>query len=97
MRLLAEIALKTDASEHGVEPAAARLEESLGVLREIGAENELALAHVTGGRLCVRQGRRAEAREHLRRALETFERLGTIQGPDEARGMLAELEELEEG
>jgi hypothetical protein len=38
-----------------------------------------------------KNGQIAKAREHLTKALEIFERLGTLIEPDQIRGVLAEL------
>jgi len=79
-RLLGEAAGSRDPA-----PAAAHFERSLRVLEEIQAENELALAHAGYGRLLRAQGRIEPAREHLRRALEILERLGTLREPERVR------------
>jgi tetratricopeptide (TPR) repeat protein len=85
-RLLGEIALKTNPTQ-----AAPHFEKSIAVLQEIKAENELALAYAGYGRLHKRQGQIAQARKYLTKALEIFERLGTLIEPDKARNELAEL------
>jgi class 3 adenylate cyclase/tetratricopeptide (TPR) repeat protein len=87
-RLLGEVFLEThpnEASEH--------FEKSMTVLQEIGAENELAAAYAGYGRLHKQQGDVARAREYLSKALEIFERLGTLVEPDKLREELAELPE----
>ncbi|NIS69372.1 MAG: guanylate cyclase, partial [Proteobacteria bacterium] len=85
-RLLGEIALKTNPSQ-----AASHFEKSIAVLREIKAENELALAYAGYGRLQKQQGQIGQAREYLTKALEIFERLGTLIEPDKVREELAKL------
>jgi tetratricopeptide (TPR) repeat protein len=85
---LGEIALKTNPSQ-----AASHFEKSIEVLRETKAENELALAYAGYGRLHKRQGQIGQAREYLTKALEIFERLGTLIEPDKVREELAELPE----
>ncbi len=85
-RLLGEVALKTNPTQ-----AAPHFEKSIAVLREIKAENELALAYAGYGRLHKQQGKTAQAREYLIKALEIFERLGTLIEPDKVREALAEL------
>jgi tetratricopeptide (TPR) repeat protein len=85
-RVLGEIALKTNPTE-----AEAHFEKSLALFREIKAENELGLAYVGYGRLQKQQGKIEQAREYLTKALETFERLGTLIEPDKTRKELAEL------
>jgi hypothetical protein len=51
----------------------------------------LALAYASYDRFHNQQGRIAEARDYLTRALEIFERLGTLIEPDKVRAELAEL------
>jgi tetratricopeptide (TPR) repeat protein len=85
-RLLGEIALKANPAQ-----AVAYFEKSIGILREIKAENELALAYAGYGRLHKQQGQIAQARKYLTKALEIFERLGTLIEPDKVRKELAEL------
>jgi class 3 adenylate cyclase/tetratricopeptide (TPR) repeat protein len=87
-RLLSEIALKTNPAQ-----AAPHFEKSIAVLREIKAENELALAYAGYGRLHKQQGQIAQAREYLMKALEIFERLGTPIEPDKVREELVGLPE----
>ena len=87
-RLLGEIALKTNPTQ-----AAPHFEKSIAIFREIKAENELALAYAGYGRLHKKQGEIAQAREYLTKALEIFERLGTLIEPDKVREELAGLPE----
>jgi predicted ATPase len=85
-RLLGEIALKTNGTQ-----AARHFEKSIELLREIKAENDLALSYAGYGRFHKQQGDIAQARECLTKALEIFERLGTLIEPDKVRKELAEL------
>jgi tetratricopeptide (TPR) repeat protein len=85
-RLLGEIALKTNPTQ-----AALHFEQSIAILREIKAENGLALAYAGYGRLHRQQGQIALAREYLTKAMQILERLGTLIEPDRVRGELAEL------
>ena len=87
-RLLGEIALKTNEAQ-----AALHFEKSIAVLQKIKAENELALAYTGYGQLHKQQGQIAQAREYLRKALEIFERLGTLIEPDKVREILATMPE----
>jgi tetratricopeptide (TPR) repeat protein len=87
-RVLGEIALKTNPAQ-----AATHFEKSITVLQEIKAENELVLAYAGYGRLHKQQGQIAKARNYLSKALEIFERLGTLMEPDKVREVLAELSE----
>ena len=85
---LGEIALETD-----TEQAEPHFEQSISILQEIKAENELARAYAGYGRLYKQQGNIEQAREYLTKALEIFERLGTLMEPDKVRKELAELAE----
>jgi tetratricopeptide (TPR) repeat protein len=87
-RILGEIALKANSVQ-----AASHFKKSIAVLQEIKAENELAIAYAGYGRLHKKQGEIAHAREYLTKALEIFERLGTLIEPDKVREILAELPE----
>jgi class 3 adenylate cyclase/tetratricopeptide (TPR) repeat protein len=87
-RLLGEIDIKTHPAQ-----AALCFEKSIAVLQEIKAENELALSYVGYGQLHRQQNQIAQAREYLMKALEIFERLGTLLEPDKVRETLAELPE----
>jgi tetratricopeptide (TPR) repeat protein len=85
-RFLGEIALKVDPGR-----AASHFEKCIAVLQKIKAENDLALAYAGYGRLQKQQGQFAQAREYLTKALQIFERLGTLIEPDKVREILAEL------
>ena len=87
-RLLGEIALKTNPTQ-----AASHFEKSITLLREIKAENEMALAYTCYARFHRQQGQIAQAREYLMKAMEIFERLGTLSEPDKVRDELAGLAE----
>ncbi len=87
-RFLGEIALKTKPAQ-----ATTHFEKSIAVLQEIKAENELALAYAGYGRLHKQKGQIGQAREYLTKALEIFERLGTLIEPDKVREELTELPE----
>jgi len=85
-RLLGETVLKINPSQ-----AAHHFEKSIAISREIKAENELAMAYAGYGRYHKQKGQIAQAREYLTKALEIFERLGTLTEPDKVREELAEL------
>jgi len=92
-RLLGEIALTTDPIQVAAPLAAPHFEQSIAILQQIKAENELALAYAGYGRLHQQQGHVTQAREYLTRALAIFERLGTLGEPDKVRQVLAALHE----
>ncbi len=87
-RLLGEISLKISPAQ-----AALHFEKSIAIFQEIKAQNELAMAYAGYGRLHKTQGEIARAREYLTKALEIFERLGTLIEPNKVRKVLAELPE----
>ncbi len=66
-------------------------QQSMAVLGEIGAENELGLAQAGYGRLCRDRGDLGHARAYLTDALAVFGRLGTQLEPDRTRRALGEL------
>ncbi|UCF91615.1 MAG: hypothetical protein JSW39_25640 [Desulfobacterales bacterium] len=55
------------------------------------AENELALTYANHGRYYKQIGDMVQAREYLLKALEIFERLGTLIEPENVRKELLEL------
>jgi class 3 adenylate cyclase/ribosomal protein L40E len=87
-RLLGELELKTNPAQ-----AAPQFEQSIAICREIKAENELALAYASYGRLHKQQGNIPKAREYLTNSLKILERLGTLIEPDKVREQLAGLPE----
>ena len=91
LRLRAEVARKADSGEQGLLLASEYFERAMGVLAEIGAENELALAQAGYARLCRESGDVDKARRYYLTALETLERLGSLAEPPVIRKALVEL------
>ena len=92
-RWLAETAARSGRTPAEFDAAAVYFAKSIGLLEEIGAENELALACAGYGRLLgTHASRRREAAEYLARALQILERLGTLDEPDKVRRDLARLD-----
>ena len=85
-RLLGEISLKNNPDQ-----AAPHFEKASSICKEIKAENELALAYSGMGRFHKQQGNTEQAREYLTKALEIFERLGTLIEPEKVKKELGEL------
>jgi tetratricopeptide (TPR) repeat protein len=77
-RLLGEVALALNPEQAGI-----------SILRDIKAENELACAYAGYGRFHKQRGCEAEARHYFTRAVEIFDRLGTVIEPA-VRSELAE-------
>jgi tetratricopeptide (TPR) repeat protein len=90
-RLLGEVALAKNPGQVTEPLAAPHFEASISVLGDIKSENELALAYTGYGSVHKHQGRTVEARDYFARALEIFERLGTLVEPDKVRADLAAL------
>jgi predicted ATPase/class 3 adenylate cyclase/ribosomal protein L40E len=84
--MLGRVALESKPSE-----AAPHFEKSIALFREIKAENQLGRAYAGYGRFHKQQGNMTQALEYLTKALEIFERLGTMIEPDKIREELAEL------
>jgi len=87
-RLLGEVALKTNDLKD-----LSHFDKSIINFKAIKAENELALAYTGVGRFYKKKGDTAKAREYLSKALEIFERLGTLIEPDKVKQELASLDE----
>jgi tetratricopeptide (TPR) repeat protein len=88
-RLLGEIAFKTKPAQ-----AESHFEKSIAIFQEIKAENDLALVYAGYGRLHQQKGQIKEARDYLSKALDIFERLGTLNEPEKIKEILAELTEV---
>jgi len=86
--LLGEMSLGNEPDQ-----AATHLEKSIAVFQEIKAENVLAMAYAGYGRCHKQQGNVDIARGFLSRALEIFERLGTLIEPEKTRRELTTLTE----
>ena len=85
-RLLGEVAVKTNPAE-----ATPHFEKSIAIFQEIKAENQLGLAYAGYGRFHKQQGNMTQALEYLTKALEIFERLGTLIHSDKVKEELASL------
>ena len=90
-RLLGEVALDTSAPADELTAAAAHFDRSIDVLSDIGAEHELALAHLAYGRQHQQGDDAARARTEMTSALQIFSRLGATADADRTRQRLAEL------
>ena len=88
-RLLGEVFT----SERRYHEATAHFEQSIEMLRQIRSEDEVGRAYAGYAHLLKQLGRTGETRDYLSRALEIFERLGTLIEPDKVRAELAELRE----
>jgi len=87
-RILGEIYIRSNPVK-----AAAHFDKSVSICMKIGAENVLALAYAGYGRLHKHQSNFIEARKYYEKALEIFERLGTLIEPEKVRQELDELPE----
>jgi len=86
-RLLGELATSMNSPAR----AEAHFLKSIALLEAIGALNEMALAYSGYGRLKLAQGEVVDARKYLGRAVEVFERLGTLQEAEQIRSELNAL------
>jgi len=67
------------------------IEDSIRILNEVGAKNELAKSYLSLGRLYKEKGEKAKAKKYLTQALHIFEKLGTLHEPEKARKLIHEL------
>jgi tetratricopeptide (TPR) repeat protein len=88
---LAHLVLGLVALETNPAQAAPCFTQCIEIFREWKTENFLALAYAGMGRYHKQQGNTELAREYLTKALEIFERLGTLIEPDKVREELADL------
>jgi tetratricopeptide (TPR) repeat protein len=86
-RLLAEISMNENPAE-----SRTHFDKAISLNEKMKVENELALAYSGMGRYHKQQGNVDQAREYLTKALEIFDRLGTLIEPDKVRGELAGLQ-----
>ena len=68
------------------------LERAAKILDQVGARSQLARTLVVQAELRAADGDPAAARQLLDRALAIFDGLGTLDGPDRARRLLATLD-----
>ena len=87
--ILGEIEIKNNPDK-----AATHFERSVSIFTKIATENSLAHAYSGCGRLHKHQGDMEQARKYFEKALEIFERLGTLIEPEKIRKELAELLEV---
>jgi tetratricopeptide (TPR) repeat protein len=71
--------------------AATHLARAVEILEQCGARNELAKTLVAQAELAAAAARHAEARDLVQRAMEIFDAIGTLDGPDRARRLLEGL------
>jgi class 3 adenylate cyclase/tetratricopeptide (TPR) repeat protein len=74
------------------ERAKKHFEDSIRILKKVGAKNELAKSYLSLGGLYQEKGEKDKARKYATQALQIFEKLGTLHEPEKARKMLGELE-----
>jgi tetratricopeptide (TPR) repeat protein len=84
--MIGQIVLETNFSQ-----ALPHFEKSTSIFKETKAENELARSYAGTGRYYKKQGDIVQARDYFTKALEIFERLGTLIDPDKVKEELASL------
>lgn len=67
------------------------IEDSINILKKIGAKNELAKSYLSLGKLYKEKGERVKAKKCITQALNLFEKLGTLHEPEKAREVLKDL------
>jgi len=67
------------------------IEESIKILKKVGANNELAKGYFSLGKLYMAKGERVKAKKYVTQALKLFEKLGTLHEPEKAREVLKDL------
>jgi len=67
------------------------IEESIRILKKVGAKNELAKCYLSLGRLYKEKGEKDKAKKYVTQALNLFEKLGTLHEPEKAREVLKDL------
>jgi len=67
------------------------IEDSIKILKKIGAKNELAKCYLSLGRLYKEKGEKDNAKKYVTQALKLFEKLGTLHEPEKAREVLKDL------
>jgi tetratricopeptide (TPR) repeat protein len=83
-RLLGKIILKTNPGQ-----SLSHFEKSIAIFQEIKADNELAITYTDFGHLHKQHGQIAQAQGYLNKALEIFERLGTLSALNKIKKELA--------
>jgi tetratricopeptide (TPR) repeat protein len=85
-RIVGELCDKTEFRE-----AKKHIEESIKILKKIGAKNELAKSYLSLGHLYKEKGKKDKAKKYASQALNIFEKLGTLHEPEKARELLRDL------
>ncbi|MDA2919695.1 tetratricopeptide repeat protein [Desulfobacterota bacterium AH_259_B03_O07] len=67
------------------------IEESIRILKKVGAKNELAKSYLGLGKLFKEKGENNKAKKYVTQSLHIFEKLGTLHEPEKARKLLNEL------
>jgi len=67
------------------------IEESIKILKKVGANSELAKGYFSLGKLCMAKGERVKAKKYVTQALKLFEKLGTLHEPEKVREVLKNL------
>ena len=81
--------------ETDVPSALPHIEACITIFKAIKAEDYLAKAYAACGQFYKKQGDAAQARKYLTKALDIFERLGTLIEPEKIKNELADLPVLE--
>jgi tetratricopeptide (TPR) repeat protein len=85
-RILGELCDKTEFKN-----AKNYIEDSIRILKKVGAKNELAKSYLSLGRIYKEKGEKDKAKKYVTQALHVFEKLGTLHEPEKARQVLKDL------
>ena len=85
-RILGELCNRTEFKK-----AKKYIEDSIRILKIVGAKNELAKSYFSLGRLYREKGEKDKAKKYVTQALHIFEKLGTLHEPEKAREVLKDL------
>jgi tetratricopeptide (TPR) repeat protein len=85
-RILGDLCDKSESKK-----AKEHIEDSIKILKKVGANNELAKSYFSLGKLYKAEGERDKAKKYVTQALKLFEKLGTLHEPEKAREVLKDL------
>ncbi|MCK5391864.1 MAG: tetratricopeptide repeat protein, partial [Deltaproteobacteria bacterium] len=85
-RFLGELCVESEFKK-----AKKHIEDSIKILKKVGAKNELAKSYLSLGKLYKENDEKEKAKKYVTQALHIFEKLGTLHEPEKAREVLKDL------
>jgi len=67
------------------------IEDSIRILKKVGAKNELGKSYFSLGKLFKEKGEKDKAKKYVTQALHIFEKLGTLHEPEKVKKVLQDL------